>query len=466
MKKILTIAIALTSFLAACKKSENTPEPAPGKDLDMTQPLIERTVNNGEYREPQNNILTGDIKENTILKSGKTYTLKGFVYVLNGATLKMEPGVTVLGEKASKASLIITRNGKIEAKGTASSPIVFTSDQPVPAIGDWGGLIILGNARTNGSFNGIAGLQEIEGGVNDSRGTGLHGGTNDNDNSGVLQYVRVEYPGIAFEPNNEINGITFGSVGRGTQVDYVQVAYSGDDGFEWFGGTVNCSHLISYRNTDDDFDSDNGYSGKVQFAISVRDPFTADFATGGSSNGLESDNDAGGTSSQPKTAAVFSNVTLIGPWAQTGNPASPFKRGAHIRKNSAISLFNSVIVGWKTGILIDGKSTAENVSSGLLEVKNVLIAGAGKAIDSAASGQNFDPVGWFNGHSGNRIKNDNSEAMLMSLDLANLNPAPGGGSPALSGADFSNSKLSGLKPTSFIGAAGQNDIWWNNWAKF
>ncbi|MCB0545816.1 MAG: hypothetical protein KDC70_19975, partial [Saprospiraceae bacterium] len=192
------------------------------------------------------------------------------------------------------------------------------------------------------------------------------------DNSGILRYVRIEYPGIAFQPNNEINGLTMGDVGAGTTIDHVQVSYSGDDSYEWFGGTVNCKHLIAYRGLDDDFDCDFGYSGNVQYAFSVRDPQVADIS---GSNGFEIDNDGNGSTNTPKTKPTFSNVTIVGP-----DPAGPvdalYKRAGHLRRNSEPGIFNSVLIGkYEVGFLIDGNACADNATNNLLEIKNTVVAG-------------------------------------------------------------------------------------------
>lgn len=241
-------------------------------------------------------ILTGKITSNLTLKANNTYKLRGLVYVTNGATLTIEPGTKIVGEADKNGGLIITRGSKIMAEGTVNNPIIFTSEKPVPKRGDWAGVVILGAALTNSSYNGQQGIGEIEGGINNAAGDGLYGGTNAADNSGVLKYVRIEYAGYAFLPDKEINGLTFGGVGSGTTVDYVQVSYANDDSFEWFGGTVNCTHLIAYKGLDDDFDTDNGFSGKVQFGIAVRDPLVADVS---GSNAFESDNDANGSALTP-----------------------------------------------------------------------------------------------------------------------------------------------------------------------
>ncbi len=197
--------------------------------------------------------------------------------------------------------------GKLIAKGTATEPIVFTSERAPGSRrpGDWGGVIVCGKAPNN---NGVL-AQQIEGGPRTK-----HGGTDANDNSGVLQYVRIEFAGYPFKKDQEIYGLTLGSVGAGTTVDHVQVSYSNDDSFEWFGGTVNCKYLIAYRGWDDDFDTDNGYSGNVQFGLSVRDSRIADASQ---SNGFESDNNAEGSTAEPFTSATFSNMTFLGPKAST-----------------------------------------------------------------------------------------------------------------------------------------------------
>ena len=301
----------------------------------------------------ENTILEGRITSNRTLKAEFVYKLRGLVYVTNGAVLTIEPGTKIVGETGRNGGLIITRSSKIIADGTAAKPIVFTSEATTPQRGDWAGLVLLGNAPTNASFNGQQGLGEIEGGINNSDGLGLYGtavtqAQNPADNSGILRYVRIEYAGYAFLPDKEINGLTLGGVGSQTVVDYVQVSYANDDSFEWFGGTVNCRHLISFRTLDDDFDTDNGFAGKVQFGIALRDSSVADISN---SEAFESDNDANGSNLAPQTSAVFSNMTVLGPKATLTNIGnSKFLAGAQIRRNSTISLYNSIIAGWPRGI--------------------------------------------------------------------------------------------------------------------
>lgn len=304
-------------------------------------------------------VISSDITSNTTISG--CILLQNKIHVTNNANLTILPGTVIRGDYSTQGTLIITRGSKIFAEGTVNSPIVFTSNEPVGnrAEGDWGGLVILGRAVNNqpGGMANIEGLPATP--------LTQFGGTDDTDNSGVIKYVRIEFAGIPLEPNKEINGITFGSVGSSTIVDFVQVSFSGDDSFEWFGGTVNCKHLISYRGIDDDFDTDFGYRGKVQFALSIRDNTKSDAP--GDSNGFESDNDATGSANLPKTAPIFSNVTLIGPMSN-GTVNLPngekFEKAFRIRRNSAISIHNSIATGWEKGLSIEGTATEANFNTG------------------------------------------------------------------------------------------------------
>jgi hypothetical protein len=466
MKNFHLIAVAIIIMISSCRKIEvdGTPDNSSGGGTT------------------ENVILEGRITSNRTLKKDYVYKLRGLVYVTNGAVLTIEPGTKIVGELGRNGGLIITRSSKIIADGTADNPIVFTSESTTPTRGDWAGLVLLGNAPTNASFNGQAGIGEIEGGINNSDGLGLYGlGTSSNpaDNSGILRYVRIEYAGYAFLPDKEINGLTLGGVGNQTVIDYVQVAYANDDSFEWFGGTVNCKHLIAYKGLDDDFDTDNGFSGKVQFAIGFRDSAVADIS---GSNGFESDNDASGSVTTPQTSAVFSNVTLVGPRATLTNVGnSNFKRGIHIRRNSALSVFNSIVMGWPTGWLLDastGTPTDNNLTAPTPKsvFANNIIAGNNTQLNYTANIS--APTGWtatdFTNYM-NRIGGGNSllttaaEVMLTdpfkydnTVDFNPLNT-----SPVLSAADFTNPKVaSWFTSTSYVGACSDTDTWWKVWTKF
>ncbi len=318
------------------------------------------------------------ISTDTKWTSNKQYFLKGYVYVTAGTTLTIEPGTIIKGDKNSKGSLIIERGAKIMAKGTASNPIVFTSNQAVGnrSYGDWGGVILCGKSPVNWAI----GQGQVEGGPRS-----LYGGTDPNDNSGTLSYVRIEFAGVAFSPNNEINGLTLCAVGDKTQLDHIQVSYSGDDSYEWFGGTVNAKYLIAYRGWDDDFDTDNGYSGKNQFCIGMRDPYAADQS---GSKGFESDSYQSGTKTglngdnSGLTRCIFTNTTIVGPLVSPISTSydPQFVSAAHIRRGSSISILNSLLIGYPAGILIDESSssfgsTVANLQDSMLEISGVAIAG-------------------------------------------------------------------------------------------
>jgi hypothetical protein len=313
--------------------------------------------------------VTDAITTNTTWTADKRYYLNGNIYVRAGAELTIEPGTVIFGDKVSKGALVINRGAKIHATGTAAKPIVFTSSAPKGGrnYGDWGGVVLLGKSANNQS-----GSQNIEGITATGTEDGVYGSdtdgttpntTTDADNTGEFQYVRIEFAGIALSTNNELNGLTFGSVGSATKVDHIQVSYSGDDSYEWFGGTVNTTYMIAYRGWDDEFDTDFGYRGFNQFLVSFRDPEKADVS---GSNGFESDNDGAGDEKTPQTAATFANVTFFGPQMfapltagalDAANINPQYSRGAHIRRNSALKVYNSVFAGAnKDGILFDKTS--------------------------------------------------------------------------------------------------------------
>lgn len=493
MKKVFILIALVGSMATGCRK------------IEVDGGTTTTTVTTEE-----NPILEGRIIANRTLRAGTTYKLRGIVYVTSGAILTIEPGTKIVGELGKNGALVITRGAKIIADGTASQPIVFTSEAAVPARGDWAGLVILGQAPTNASFNGTDGIGEIEGGINNADGLGLYGlgmSSNIADNSGILRYVRIEYAGYAFLPDKEVNGLTLGGVGNLTIVDNVQVSYANDDSFEWFGGSVNCKHLIAYRGLDDDFDTDNGYSGKVQFGIALRDPQIADISK---SEAFECDNDANGSDRKTflttipvsannpvaivpvKTSAVFSNMTLVGPYVTpTTTVSNLFLAGAQLRRNSEQSIYNSVFVGWSDGItnalLIDankGIPTDLNLApSGGLNFKNNIIAGTvANAVKYAASAT--APTGattasitaWVNTPAyNNSLLATNDAAGLTSpftLTTPDFNPSSAS-SAAATGAAFTDAKLKtktsnveDFTVVTYKGACAVGDTWWKTWTKF
>lgn len=402
--------------------------------------------------------VTAAITKNTTWTSGNIYVIAGPIYVKTGATLTIQPGTVIKGKSTvSNSSLIIQRGAKIMAQGTAANPIVFTSDKTAGNrnIGDWGGVILLGKARINPA-GGVTNIEGLAASLDNE-----YGGTDDNDNSGVMTYCRIEFAGYIFAPDKEINGLTFGAVGRGTTINHIQVSYSNDDSYEWFGGTVNATHLVAYRGLDDDFDTDFGYSGTLQFCLGIRDKNISDQSANSTSEGFESDNEGTGTDSTitPKTKAVFSNFTVVGPYrgnATAGNEtvatgSFKFRRAMRIRRNSNLRVFNSVFTDFQNGIFIDGdlcvkNATRDAASSNALAVKSNVFASMknGATVENNARwGTTFLGVTaptaatWFTNNnnsyqaSSNGLFVDNIASTNFDMDYR-----PASGSALESGADF------------------------------
>jgi hypothetical protein len=408
--------------------------------------------------------VTGVITANTTWTSDKIYILSGFVYVKN-ATLTINAGTLIKGLSGSKATLIIEKGSQIIAKGTVSQPIVFTSDKPKGqrSYGDWGGLVICGNGLTNKHDGGIAGNGVAEGGIGST-----YGGTNATDNSGTLQYVRIEFAGIPLTAtaNSEINGLTLYAVGSGTTIDHIQVSYSGDDSYEWFGGSVNCKYLVALRGWDDDWDTDNGYNGKIQFFASLRDPAVADQSQ---SNGFESDNDADGSTLSPFTMPLFVNGTVIGPLKTSSTTIHAlYTNSMQLRRGSRTSIYNTVFAGWPKGLFIDGAKgdSPAQATANVLQIEKSVMSGmtTNYVLTSLPETES-----WYLATSrGNEVKATND--LLMLTDPFNLtapNFLPTSSSPLLTGASFTNSRLadSFFTPVTYRGAFGTTD-WTKGWCNF
>jgi hypothetical protein len=435
----------------------------------QTTPFLEKTCYRGAFApaptamwtegwaewDPQNKVypaptvtVSANITTNTTWTAGQTYLLQGPIYVTGNSILTIPAGVVIKGQSGAGGSgLFITKGSKLIAVGTATSPIVFTSDQPVGsrAPGDWGGIILLGKGDNN-SPNGINNIEGIAPSTLTEYGGGLT--PDDNDNSGDLQYVRIEFGGYIYAPDKEINGLTFGAVGRGTTIDHVQCSFTNDDSFEWFGGAVNCKHLIAYRGVDDDFDTDFGFRGTVQFCLGVRDPDLADptyanTSGASTSEGFESDNDGSGSTATPQTGAIFSNVTEIGPLrgVLTATCHPGFRRGARIRRNSALKIVNSIIMDHKTrGVYVDGSAVEGNAASGSMIFKNNILAGYGQRATEIGGSSSFTANAWVAANANDTLV---SSANILTNPYSWTAPdfRPAVGSIALSGASFTTAAI-------------------------
>lgn len=449
MKQLLwSLAAAVTLSFTACIKVN----------------IDDSTVNNGsttpvgtslQDKFISSKVITGVINENVELPKGK-YTLKGYVYVNNRARLTIAAGSVIVSDTVNKGALIVEQNSRLIAEGTASEPIVFTSGkapgQRKP--GDWGGIVLLGNAPTNRSTTPI-----IEGGIN-----AVYGGSLAADNSGILKYVRIEFAGIAADPNSEINGLTLGGVGNGTVIENVQVSYGNDDAYEFFGGTVNCKNLIAFATADDDFDFDFGYVGRIQFAVSLRDPLFVDGGDAG--NGIECDNDGTGTVAGPRTRPQLSNFTFVGPNGANGTLAN-HNFTTRFRRSTQFSLTNSILIGYqKAGFQFESDSTAaayidgrsrfrHNLVNAVVEPYKVSSTSLINAATVQAKAEGVDSCKTFASASDVMLENP--------FNLTAPNFLPKAGSPALSGASFFG--LTGFTTTTYVGAFGTTN-WAQGWASF
>lgn len=491
LKGFLGILLFSASF-TACSNNDN----GPGTDPQPTVKYVWGTdgslktcdhvlFSNGKEDVNGTEIGNGDqefvFKGKQTLKKG-TYYLKGWIYIADGSELTIEAGSVIKGDKATKAALIAERGGKLIAKGTASAPIVFTSAQPKGQRkpGDWGGVILCGKAQNNQTE------MQIEGGPRTK-----HGGNDNADNSGALSFVRIEFAGYPFQKDQEINGLTLGSVGSGTQLDHIQVSYSNDDSFEWFGGSVNAKYLIAYKGWDDDFDTDDGFSGTVQFGLGIRDPRIADQSQ---SNGFESDNNASGSDVSPYTTAQFSNITFVGPkldpnfvntpdyingsnvYPNNGSALGKFQTAMHIRRSSRLNVYNTVAIGWPIGIILDNEKgdTQQSATNGLMKLQNIWYAGydiIGSDFNKIYDDHLYDYTTMLTDPTKPSFSSTFIQAQPGNKFMASWSTLVGtngytplASSPLLTAASFVG--LNGFTPVSYVGAFGPNDTWATGWTEF
>ena len=394
--------------------------------------------------------------------SGNTYILDGFVFVDSTAKLTIEEGVVVKGkpgEGADASALIVARGGQIFARGTAMNPIVFTAESddvndPFDLTKDdrglWGGLIILGNAV----INVAGGAEQIEGiPVTESRGQ--YGGTNDEDNSGVLTYVSVRHGGSNIGANNEINGVTFGGVGSMTEVHHLEVFANADDGYEWFGGTVNTKYLVSAYNGDDSFDWDEGFRGKGQFWFAIMDDRIGNSA-------FECDGGTTPEDGEPYAIPLLSNITAIGSGSESANAKNtPF---LNLRDNSGGKFYNSIFMagrGFAANVedLGEGQDSRARLEAGDLVFNNNIWHDFKDGIaDVEGNGQGF-LVDYLTEEGNVNEVVDPMITNISRVDDFAMDPRPMTGSPA-----FGNVKDLGdewYTTTDYRGAFGQGPE--SNW---
>ena len=420
--------------------------------------------------------ISTDVTANRTLYADTVYTLKGFIKVANGATLTIQPGTRIEGDYATLgSSLFILRGAKIMAMGTANAPIVFTSSRPAGQRqpGDWGGLILIGNARINRGNPVI-----LEGTENFASPLNYAGGTNDADNSGELHYVRVEFAGYATAPNAELNSFTFAAVGSGTKLDHLQSLAGLDDAFEWFGGTVDATHLVSYESGDDHFDMSEGFSGRLQYVIAYQSkvlvPRTGAGNVSSDPQGIENDGCAGanclnGQLSEPFTAPLVANFTLIG----TGPGVVDATSGGYgvvLRRGTAGYYVNGVVTRWPRAALSlrDGASTGARITDGSLVVRNVLTTDNPALFQAGqltvdANTNNLEVAVSAAGALFSLLPNDPSTTSQFDWSLSLTSPARTGGLAAFTGA-LATRAGTVVAATPWRGAANPDGTkWWAGW---
>ena len=441
--------------------------------------------------------IASDITTDRTFRADTLYQLSGFIKVANGATLTVEPGTTIVGDyDIPGSSLFILRGARIIADGTPEAPIVFTSERPVGQRqpGDWGGIIMVGNGITN---RGAPTYIEGTGTSSANPLVDYSGGTDNNDDSGILRYVRIEFAGFPTAPNEELNSLTMAAVGRGTTIEYVQVLLGLDDSFEWFGGAVDGRYLISYESADDHFDASEGYIGRVQHAIafqSIRPEPRPNLAGGAASDpqGMENDGcwaenclagDANRSASQPYTVPVFANFTLIGP--PVGAWETPSGNiGMMLRRGTGGLYVNGVVARYsRAGISIRGEQTMERFDDGLLALRNLYLT------DNATTFQTGSGTGESAQYALDLAANGLEEGTLAAHELfqnlplatsnataADFDWTPAAGSPIAAGGlnDFSglppvlrNAAEGYVTPTTYRGAVDPaGPRWWEGWTYY
>jgi hypothetical protein len=388
--------------------------------------------------------LQGNITANLTLDADTKYLLKGKVYVQAPATLTIPAGTIIVGDKVTQGTLIINRGAKINAQGTAANPIIFTSSgaKGFRNRGDWGGVVINGFAYTNGSASSTIEGISASGSENGLYGPGTNN-ANDADDSGTLRYVRIEFAGIPLSQDNELNSLTMGSVGSSTDIDHVMISYANDDAFEWFGGSVSHKYMIAYSTIDDDFDTDRGYNGNIQFGLVVRDPAIADFS-GSRAFETSSNNtaDVGALPAHGITARhsqpTFSNFTVLGPrlFRAAAGVNGFYQAAVEINTSSSTRVYNSILTGFTTGVRWNASGANAVISGNVFALNGANTATSGGSSVpgdfATANTETSDVTTIFGPYTAKNASSDpaNNIYLLSGLGVSGLQVA---NSPALTG---------------------------------
>jgi hypothetical protein len=431
---LLVSSLTLVFGCGDPQDNESTGEDTGSDTGAMTEPTTGDCTENEEVTEP----IDGD----TTWSCDKI--LGGIVYVNDGATLTISPGVTVRGKSGS--ALVVAQGGRLEAAGTQEAPIVFTSSQPEGsrAPGDWGGVVLLGKARTN-----------LGGGVGQAEGledAASYGGDDAAYNCGTLKWVRVEFAGFELTTDNELNGVTFYSCGTGTTVDYLQVHMGQDDGVEWFGGGFDAKHLVISGAQDDSLDIDQGFNGTIQHVFIQQDPGVGNYCFEVSNQDINLD-------ASPRTAPTICNATCIG----TGSGNDTKSAGIKLKEGASGSLYNSALLNFKNGgVDLTEDATVMQAESGAIKITNDLFFQVGDPPYVVSDGSTFDLKAFVEDAANNN--HIDVDPMLTSTTWTSANIQPQAGSPVLG----AGGAASGCEATDYIGAVkdgtGDWTTGWTIWA--
>ncbi|MCB9685526.1 MAG: hypothetical protein H6738_21005 [Alphaproteobacteria bacterium] len=431
------LVIGLVAGLAACSGGGTDPTGTPGVTVQ------------GVECDGDTCVVSGDITQDLTMTADKQWLLRGGVFIgddTNETVLTVEPGTTVYGENSTAGMLVIRRGSRIEAAGTASEPIVFTSSKAPGsrARGDWGGLILNGRAPINNCTDSAAVCEQFGEG-----GTGFFGGDDANDTSGTLSYVRVEFAGTLISPDNELNGIGFQAVGRGTTIDHVQVHMNADDGVEFFGGTAEWTHLLITGVGDDMLDWTDGWQGKGQF-------FVGQQYEGSGDNGIEADNNAENNDLSPRSHPILSNITVIG---SPDSASSDF--GALLREGTEGELYNVVIAGFNEACLsMSQAATLDRIDAGDLVMKSSLLDCATSFLTDDDNGDVLDTdiQDFFEAQASNVVA---AAGLTAPFDVASPDFRPAAGSAAASGGQAPSDAF--FQAVSYRGGVDPSDDWTVGW---
>lgn len=460
------LGLALAA-LAACSDSPTGNECVPGVDCPVPAGSA---------------VVTGNIAANRTFFAETTYVLRGYVKVQSGATLTIRPGTRIVGDTATAgSSLWILRGAKLVAEGTAQAPIVFTSQRAAGSRrpGDWGGIVIVGNGVINRTGSTIL----TEGPPGQGIAENYAGGTDNNDSSGSLKYVRIEFAGydVSGGAGQELNSLSMYAVGRGTRLEYVQSLAGLDDSFEWWGGAVDGRYLVSVQAGDDHFDWTEGYAGRNQFLVAFQngqlEPRAGTGTLSSDPRGFEGDGCdptpgsgcvlTAAEASTPYSQPVFANFTLVGSPAVTATEGN----GMVLRRGTAGTFYNGVVARWKgTGLNVRDAFTNQQRVAGRLDIRSVVFAENGASYD-AESSSTFGKQSIWGGFGMREAATAGPLFLSLSAGAPDFTPAAGsllatGGSAVP--ADRVAGYAYGWTNTNYVGAVdpASGTRWFQGWTSF